>query len=140
MSTWLTPAWIAAVDRRRIAGEQSLVDVVAGELRRLDQVTEVDEQFRAQARILRHRCPVVADQRPIPGAAFDHDLAGVGKEPFVARISCRRTEKSGLLTFISVQTAIDPSLEYAMSAGVPVALPRSRRRSFGRRCQTLRRK
>ena len=31
------------IDRRRITGEQSLVDVVAGELRCLDQVAEIDE-------------------------------------------------------------------------------------------------
>src|ERR1700754_4183708 len=30
------------IDRRRITGEQSLVDVVAGELRGLDQVADVD--------------------------------------------------------------------------------------------------
>src|SRR6201996_3167826 len=70
------------VDRRRITGQQSLVDVVAGELRRLDQVAEVDEQLGAQTRILRYVDPVIADQRPVPRTAVDDDLARVGQEPF----------------------------------------------------------
>ena len=78
VSTWLEAGLKRGIDRRRISGQQSLVDVVAGELRRLDQVAEVDEQLGAQARILRHRYPVVADQRPVAGAAFDDDLARVG--------------------------------------------------------------
>src|ERR1700727_1605407 len=70
------------IDRRLIAAEQSLVDVVAGELRRLDQVAEVNEQLGAQAGIGRDRRPVIADQRPVSGLALDDDLAGVGQEPF----------------------------------------------------------
>src|ERR1700684_1859408 len=38
------------IDRRRVAAEECLVDVVAGELRRLDQAAEVDEQIGRQAR------------------------------------------------------------------------------------------
>src|SRR5271163_3722462 len=53
-----------SINRRRIAGQQGLVDVVAGELRRLDQVAEVDEQVRRQSRVLWHRGPVPADQGP----------------------------------------------------------------------------
>src|ERR1700678_1791264 len=66
------------IDRRRIPGQQSLVNVVAGELRRLDQVAEVDEKLGAQAWIGRDRRPVIADQRPVSGLAFDDDLARVG--------------------------------------------------------------
>src|ERR1700729_256124 len=66
------------INRRRIPGQQSLVDVVAGELRRLDQVAEVDEKLGAQAGIGRDRRPVIADQRPVSGLAFDDDLARVG--------------------------------------------------------------
>src|SRR5271166_1145827 len=55
------------LDRRRIAGQQSLVDVVAGKLRRRDQITPVDEQVRRQSQVLWHRSPVPADQCPIPG-------------------------------------------------------------------------
>src|SRR5271168_2153444 len=42
-----------ALNRRRIVGQQSLVDVVADKLRRRDQVAEVDEQLGRQSRILR---------------------------------------------------------------------------------------
>ena len=55
------------IDRRRVTAEERLVDVVAGELRRLIRLAEVDEQVGRQARILRHRRPVPADQCPIPG-------------------------------------------------------------------------
>src|ERR1700722_2444500 len=68
------------IDRGRIAGEQGLGDVVAGKLRRRDQVAEVDEQFSRQSRILRHRRPVPADQCPIPGLALHDDLARVGQQ------------------------------------------------------------
>src|ERR1700722_3506567 len=66
------------IDRRLIAAEQSFIDVVAGELRRLDQVPEVDEKLGAQAGISRNGRPVVADQRPVSGLAFDDDLARGG--------------------------------------------------------------
>src|ERR1700693_1648840 len=61
------PGLNRAVDRRRVTAEECLVDVVAGELRRLDQAAEVDEQVGRQARILGHRRPVPADQCPITG-------------------------------------------------------------------------
>src|ERR1700759_3260676 len=66
------------IDRRRITGQQGLVDVVVGELRRLDQVPEVDKKLGAQAGIGRNGRAVVADQRPVSGLAFDDDLARGG--------------------------------------------------------------
>src|SRR5271156_453986 len=49
------------IDRRRVTAEECLVDIVAGELGRLDQAAEVDEQVGRQARILRYRRPVPTD-------------------------------------------------------------------------------
>src|ERR1700684_4451537 len=55
------------IDRRRVTAKKCLVDVVAGELRRLDQAAEVDEQVGRQAWILRYRRSVPTDQCPIAG-------------------------------------------------------------------------